>query len=207
MNIDSASSNLLPDRPDRSTNPPPSCVADQLGLGTLADDDSAMDVELLKNLYRHARGQDGQRHLFEHDPTFHKRWVNLDSQAATAIITTFVPLDDAEDLKHARRIAQNNLEAQAWNDLLGIESPPIKCRVKIHGNKWGLRFQSAESKLRGQELVNEELPAIPGDSPSDPVLAPSNSPSPASVACDKTSPPITPATTAEDVLRKGGMPA
>lgn len=75
-----------------------------------------------------------------------------------------MPVDDAENIKQARRIAQTNLEAVAWNDVLGIEDPPIICKIKIHGQRWGLRFQSAEPAMRGREQINEDLPPIPGDS-------------------------------------------
>jgi hypothetical protein len=180
-------------------------VADFLGLGTLADDEPGMDPEILKQLYRRARNDDGKRILFEKDPTFAKGWINLDSPSAAEIIAVFVPLDDVDDLKRARRMAQANLEAQPWNDVLGIDSPPIKCVVKIHGSKWGMRFQSAEPKLRGQEKLNEQLPPIPGDpqitravcpvdsSPGRPVQeVPQSRPSQA---------------TATEVLRKGGLPA
>lgn len=144
-----------------SASPDPRSVADHLGLGSLADGEPGMDPDLLRDLYRHARGEDGKRCLFEGDPSFTSGWVNLDSERARQLISAFVPLDDADSLKEARRTAQANLDAQPWNDLLGIEAPPIICKVKIHGAKWGLRFQSAEPAMRGREVVNENLPEIP----------------------------------------------
>ena len=143
-----------------SASPRHRCVADALGLGTLADGEPGMDPGLLRQLYQHARNDDGLRQLFEGDTTFVRGWVNLDSQEARSLIDAFVPLDDADSLKEARRTAQANLEAQAWNDILHIDAPPILCKVKVHGAKWGLRFQSTEKTLRGQERLNEQLPPI-----------------------------------------------
>jgi hypothetical protein len=176
-----------------------------------------MDREFLRRLYRHARGEDDRRQLFEKDPKFVKGWVNLESPAAVEIISAFVPLDDADTLKHARRLAQNNLEAQPWNDLLGINSPKIKCVVMIHGSKWGLRFQSAEPGLRGREILNESLPAIPADEPSDQVNgaasaadeAPASRPEPP-MERPAAAPNVrqdSQLAAAEAALRKGGLPA
>ncbi|MGD0088655.1 MAG: hypothetical protein ABSE73_01935 [Planctomycetota bacterium] len=190
------------------------CVADALGLGTLADGDEAVDPENLRALYRHARGEDGKRVLYANDLTFKRGWVNLDAPKARELISAFVPLEDADDLKAARRMAQANLEAQPWNDVLGINSPPIQCRVKIHGSKWALRFQSAEPALRGQELVNEELPPIPVAPSTTPSVAPVSVPMPQPQPEQPTSAivPATPTTlitlpdAAADMLRRGGLP-
>lgn len=188
------------------------CVADALGLGTLSDGEPSMDPELLQALYRHARNEDGQRALFTNDPSFKKGWVNLDSSRGQELVAAFVPLDDAENLKQARRYAQINLEAQPWNDLLGIEHLPIVCKVKIHGAKWGIRFQSAQPVMRGQEILNEDLPPIPvgmtGDVDSGsqraPIgKAPTTDPEPSSTSASGTSA----ATAAMDALRRGGLPA
>ena len=180
------------------------CVADALGLGTLADGEPGVDPRLLRQLYRHARGEDDERVLFENDPTFTKGWVNLDSPRAMHLISVFVPLDEADNQRQARRMAQANLEAQPWNDVLGIDDPPIVCKVKVHGTRWGFRFQSAAPVARGRESLNEDLPTIPTESgPVDDNPAPTHSASPvqthgAAVAM--------PAPTADDVLRRGGMP-
>jgi len=141
----------------------PRCVADALGLGTLADGEPGMDPQLLRALYRHARGEDSERILFENDPTFVRGWVNLDCPKARELISIFIALDDAETLRRARYSVQANIEAQPWNDVLGIDHPPIQCKIKIHGARWAMRFQSAESALKGKEQVNEELPPIPGE--------------------------------------------
>lgn len=145
----------------------PRSVSDVLQLGTLADSEPAMDPELLRQLYRHARGELGNRVMFTNHHTFKSGWINLRDPAALALVSAFVPLDDDDDMKKARRIAQNNLQAQAWNDILGIELPPIQIRVKIHGQEWGYRFVSAAPAMKGRELMNEQLPPIPGDVPVD----------------------------------------
>ena len=140
----------------------PRCVADALGLSFLDAGDDGVDVELLRDLYRHARGEDGQRTSLSGDPSFKRGWVDLQTPRARELVSAFVALDDADDMKHARRIAQSNLEAHPWNDVLGIVDPPIQLKIKIHGSKWAMRFQSGVPAMRGQEQVNDELPAIPG---------------------------------------------
>jgi hypothetical protein len=184
----------------------PHTVADALGLGSLADANDSCDPELLRELYRHARNEDGKRAFIEGCPTFSRGWINLDAERAKALVDSFVALDDADDLKHARRMAQSNLEAQPWNDLLGITMPPIYCRVKIHGSRWGLRFQSGEPAIRGREKINEELPAIPSNGPTGqtPETIPeSKLPNPVrATAVTDSEPANDPAA----VLRAGGLP-
>jgi hypothetical protein len=188
------------------------CVADALGLGTLRDGDEGFNSDILLDLYAHARNEDGQRVLLQ-DKTFSKAWINLDSARAKELIAALVPLDE-DDLKHARRQAQTNLEAVAWNDLLGIETPPIQCHVKIHGNKWALRFQSTGA-LKGQEQRNEDLPAAQVRRSNTPVSLPSA----ALPSVSALPPPLTPMATlnpppsppsameaAADALRKAGLP-
>lgn len=199
MNMNSASSNLR-------------CVADALGLGSLADGEPGMDPDLLRQLYRHARNEDGKRRLFETDASFARGWVNLDGERARELVAAFVPLDDADSLKDARRNAQANLEAQPWNDLLGIDSPPIICKVKIHGAKWGLRFLSAEPAKRGCEVLNEHLPPIATGSDSDDEAVPPKDEIQATLpaACSALNDignevAITDA--AADILKRGGLPA
>jgi len=154
----------------------PRCVADALGLSFLDAGDDGVDVELLRDLYRHARGEDGQRLLLSGDPSFKRGWVDLQTPRARELVSAFVALDDADDIKHARRIAQSNLEAHPWNDVLGIIDPPIQLKIKIHGVKWAMRFQSGVPTMRGQEQINEELPAIPGTEQPAATTVTSNSP-------------------------------
>ena len=196
-----------------SASPDPRSVADHLGLGSLADGEPGMDPDLLRDLYKHARGEDDERRLFEGDPSFTSGWVNLDSERARQLISAFVPLDDADSLKEARRTAQANLDAQPWNDLLEIEAPPIICKVKIHGAKWGLRFQSAEPAMRGREVVNENLPQIPihDVEPEATALAVESvgTGTPADEATATHGPVAQEApetSAAEDALRRGGLP-
>jgi hypothetical protein len=197
----------------------PRCVADALDLGYIDDEESALDPSLLQRIYRYCRNEDGRRVLYEHDATFARGWINLDNVAAAELIAVFVALDDADTIKQARNIARNNLESAAWNDVLGIDSPPIKCVVKIHGQRWGLRFQSAEPAMRGKEIVNEQLPPIP---PSAAATSADERDVPPTNGCSRgnpsdrppgpavTEPPPSPnqtaQPTAEEVLRKAGLP-
>ena len=173
-------------------------VADTLELGSLADGNAGVDPEVLRSLYRYARDEDGQRVLFENDTTFVRGWVNLDAPRVTALISPLVALDDADNLRRAKSGAQANLEALAWNDVLGIEAPPIRCRIKIHGARWGLRFQSAEPALRGREAINEDLPAIADTQPAS-----GEGDEPVQTAEDDRPGPET----AADVLARGGLPS
>jgi hypothetical protein len=181
----------------------PSCIAAALGLGRLADGAPGVDPEVLRDLYRHCRGEDTHRD-FLHDASFMRGWVNLDAPRAREIVSAFVPLDDASTVKQARGAAQTNLQAQAWNDLLAIDSPPIRCQVKIHGNRWGIRFVSADPVLRGRELLNEQLPPIPGAS----VASITSSDTPGSDPSPSTTPDgLATQSEATDVLRSAGMPS
>gem|GEM_PF-1795495 len=194
-------------------------VADALGLGFIDDDEPSLDPSLLREIYRYARNEDGKRVLFENDRSFEKGWVNLDAPHAADLVSPFVPLDEVEGVKQARRIARANLEARPWNDVLGIDTPPIRCVVRVHGSKWGLRFQSAEPQMRGRERLNEKLPPIADDGGEATAAAtdgceppPPASPNPAAAASstatnNNTTSTVTPNTAAEDVLKKAGMPA
>jgi hypothetical protein len=153
----------------------PESVADALGLGFISDGDDGISPDQLRAIYAHAQNLDGQRELIQGDPSFVRGWVNLEGAKARELISQFVSLDDADDPKAARKLAKTNLEAQAWNDVLGIESPPIYCKVKIRSQrKWGLRFESGEPCMRGNEKINEHLPratAAALDSNRDPKQA------------------------------------
>lgn len=186
----------------------PRSISELYGLGTLGDGESSVDPESLRALYRHARDEDGRRKLIENNATFARGWVDLNTPEAARLISVFIPMDDPTDAKHAKRLTASNLEAQAWNDLLGIESPPIKCVVKIHGNQWGLRFVSATPCLKGQELVNEQLPPIPsGASATRPgPRKPDAARQPTSAATPTTPPVAPPSAAAAEVLRKAGLP-
>lgn len=195
---------------DSDSSKPPRCVADALGLGSLADADQGLDQKLLRELYRHARNEDGKRVLFENDPTFAKCWVNLDSARAQELLATLIDFDDTDDLKVARRITRANLEAAPWNDVLGIEEPPIRCRIKIHGSKWGLRFQAATPSMRGQEMLNEALPSIPDERKAAPSTETTTTPELATPSAEQQPhhPQPTPQTGSDavsDALARGGL--
>lgn len=189
------------------------CVADALGLGSLADDEIGIDPARFQALYRHARNEQGRRQLYANDPSFVRGWVRLDEPVAAALIAPLVPLDDEADLKKARRIAANNLEAQPWNDLLGIDDPPIRCRVKLHGTKFALRFESPG--LKGKEPVNEALPPIPADkllqlpSEDDPDLPGPVPPTTSSPVTTTEAAATSPAASQSpsDILKNAGLPS
>ena len=185
------------------------CVADALGLGRLSDYVPGLEPAVLCDLYRHARDEDGKRVLFEKDPSFARGWVNLAAPRAQELISTFVALDDADTLKRARESAQANLEAVSWNDILGLETPAIICQIKIHGNRWGLRFRSGEPALRGREVINEDLPPIPGDharADTATGIPVGTEPTPTSEH-NATSPQTESTTNAADALRRAGLPS
>lgn len=139
-------------------------VARALDLQVLGDEDGGVDPEILKSLYRHARNEDGERVLFEGDSKFVKGWVKIDGNlAAEKLFSHIIPLDEADELKKHQRHAQALLQNTAWNDLLEIEGVPMRCRVLLHGRKWGFRFEAAEAAARGRRRINEQLPPIGGD--------------------------------------------
>lgn len=191
---------------------PPRCVADALGLGSLADADQGLDPEVLRALYRHARNEDGQRVLFTNDASFTKGWINLESSRIRELLAALIDLDDIDDLKKARHVTKANLMAAPWNDVLGIEEPPIRCQIKIHGTKWGLRFEDATPCRRGMEILNEALPPI-SENPDGGAPQPNPAPMPTSNSPAAATPPadVVPNSSASapgavvDALARGGL--
>lgn len=138
----------------------PATASEWLGLQNFGSDSDGVDDETLKDLYRHACGNDGKREMLERKP-FVKGWVNLDSPRAKEIIAVFLSDENERELNRSRNIARTNLEAVAWNDRLGISTPPLTIEVKIHGTRWAMRFISTVPVKRGDERVNEQLPPLP----------------------------------------------
>lgn len=133
-------------------------VADALGLGNLNDGADIVDPALYKELYRYCRGELGAV-TFIQDQTFSRGWVDLSTGKAAEIVNLIIDRENFDDHKKARYICKNNLEAQPWCNILGFVNPddtPVSLRVKIHGQKWGCRFESPGQ--RGQEKINEQLP-------------------------------------------------
>jgi hypothetical protein len=135
-------------------------VAERLGLGSLGENEGGVDPEVFKKLYRYARNECGQRKLIQDCPSFKKGWVDLNASEAKKLIDIIVALDEPDDIKHARAIAKRNLEAVACNDVLGITEVLIRCNIKIHGTRWALRFEADERVKKGNERINEDLPAL-----------------------------------------------
>ncbi len=154
-------------------------VAGVLGLHRLSDDEGGIDPERLRDLYRFAQSTSAGRVLIASVSTFTRGWIDLDSPAAHHIVDTIVPLDDPDNQRQARTMTKQMLESESWTSILGIPRPTIRCRVKIHGRRWGLRFESCESCLRGQELINDQLPPIPADASSPDDHATVEDPTPA----------------------------
>ena len=175
-------------------------MAAVLGLGSVADASDTVSADAVITLYRYARNEFANRELITHNSTFSRGWIDLDAGPSRTYLDPFYP-SDGGDTKQVRRTAQANLVAIAWNDILGIDTPPIRIQVKIHGAKWGLRFVAVGAAMKGREQINEELPAAqvtPGAS------APGGAPPPVSPP-----PPETPAgstATVDDILSQAGMP-
>ena len=140
----------------------PGCFADRIGLGSLADGAEGTDPELLRQLYRYARGQLGERSFITKDASFSRGWLDLSVAKAKELISPFIDADEG-DVKAMRRSVQTNLQAASWNEVLGIAAPPISCYIRIRGNRWAMRFYSTEPCMRGEEVLNDQLPPIPGD--------------------------------------------
>lgn len=144
-------------------------IADALGIGRLDDDADVADDAVYRRLYRYCRGDLGPVEYID-DPTggFKRGWVDLYKGVAKDVLESIVDFDDF-DRKRAAKNAKHNLEALAWNNILGFDRPAVRFRVRIHGGKWGGRFECPA--MRGRELLNEQLPAIPGDPPAQPAPA------------------------------------
>lgn len=187
-------------------------VADRLGLGRLSDGGRACDHEGLRRLYRYARGADGPPTFFSNDPTFVRGWLDLSASRARELLEPFMYVDEEDNRKTARNTLRTTLEAVAWNDVLRICDPPIRCRVKIHGAKWGMRFESGKNVKRGDEVLNEQLPPIPDDFSNDGddgAEPPGEDPQPPAVPTAVRRAPIPEQDTdseVETVLQKAGMP-
>jgi len=131
-------------------------VADQLGLGSIGDG-AENDPEHLKALYRYARKAESPR--IANDPSFAKDWLDLNAPEARKLIDVFADGDDL-DPHSLKESAQANLQAVSWNDVLGLPDP-ITIDIKIRGSKWGMRFRKIEKCMRGDEVLNGNLPEIP----------------------------------------------
>jgi len=186
-------------------------VAENLGLGRLSDGEDIVTPEAAKRLYRHARGESGPPAMFSNDQTFARRWINLSAPEVRELLEPFAPVDEEEDPRKYRNLVRTTLEAVSWNDTLGIPAPPIRCHVKIHGKKWGLRFESGEPAMKGKEEVNEQLPPIPDDPGvrgGDEVEPPGEDPRPPAVSTAvRRAPASDTGSEVEATLEKAGMPS
>lgn len=184
-------------------------VANVLGLGSVADASDTVSADAVIALYRYARNEFGNREFITHNSTFSRGWIDLDAGPSRTYLDPFYP-SDGGDAKQVRRTAQANLQAIAWNDILGIDAPPIRIQVKIHGAKWGLRFVAVEASMKGRERINEELPAAqvtPGASATGGATSPPPPDVPPSPPPPSSEHPAASAAAIDDILAQAGMPA
>lgn len=135
-------------------------IADELGLGRLSDGET-LDRQALIALYRYAHGDfitSGFAPVFfTNHATFIRGWINGDSPAAKRFLAPLMPGDD--DDKWSIKNLQANLESIDWTSELELDTP-VKIRLKIHGAQFGFRFEKVERVMRGQEVINEQLPSV-----------------------------------------------
>ena len=143
--------------------------ANAFGLGRLDDDIDAPDAEEFRDLYRYCRGDLPGQPEFLTDSGFVRGWVNLGTGRAKEIVEALIDFD-AGDFKKAQKQAKFNLEALPWNNLLGFNDPPVRFRARIHGGKFGGRFEIPFG-IKGKEQINSDLPPIQA-SPLIPAPAP-----------------------------------
>ena len=129
-----------------------------LGFGRLSDDETT-EAKLLamRELYGLCRNAGADAKFPEADRTFGADWINLSKSGLTELVFACVALDDPAALRDARKLVKRELEARDWNTVLGFDEPVVRCCVRLHGQDWGIRFQS-DGSPRGRELRNGQLP-------------------------------------------------
>ena len=134
----------------------------QLGFGSLSDpEETEMMRSAMVELYGFCRLAGPGMKFPADDPTFGADWVDLGNSKAVELAYACVALEDPALLRNPKQLVRRELEARDWNDVLGFDHPTVTCKIRIHGQKWGIRFQTT-GVLRGQELRNAELPAATG---------------------------------------------
>ena len=129
-----------------------------LGFGELTDaEEKAMKECAMYHLYKSCR-RAGEKDKFPaEDRTFKADWIDLSNPDLQLMAFDCAGYSEDGSLKNPRRYVKSILEAADWNGYLGISDPPIQCKVLIHGQRWGVRFQSV-GKLKGREKRNCDLP-------------------------------------------------
>lgn len=203
-------------------------VAPELGLERLRDTNSSYQPDVMRQLYRYLRNEEGDRVLISNVACMEAGWADGQAGRLRALIEMLVPPDD-QQARWWREQVKRQLEGLPWNDVLGIEMP-LKCDVRVHGARMGVRFMEVRPALKGRHRVNEDLPAAssapvasipnrgasfgaPTPSPCDPTEASAagtsgpptgNPPSVTYVAIPPTPPP---GRSVADVLAEGGLPS
>jgi hypothetical protein len=139
-------------------------VAAALGLQRPDEGDAAYQEELLRRLYRFARGDEGKRMLHEAPRWKGGRWIDACGQDAQAILREVLPDEDTVDergITSAIFHLQQNLQLVPWGRVLGIAVPPIVFEMRRHGAQLVMRFRDGNRNQRGGFAVNEDLPPIP----------------------------------------------
>jgi hypothetical protein len=133
-------------------------ILDEIGFASLSDpDDAQIMAKAMVEIYQFCRAAGDSERFPKSDRIFDAGWINMAPQAVSELAFACVGLDTPDSLRDPRKLVQRELEARDWNQALGIDNPLIECKVRIHGSRWGIRFQSAGAP-RGQELRNAQLP-------------------------------------------------
>ncbi len=187
-------------------------MAEVLGLQPLDEGESHVSDELLRELYCVAHGDRGTVQTLDDNKSFGKGYLSITDPLIRPLVEAMIPMDDPDTIRYARQNLENVLTSKSWNDILRIGCPDIRCRVHIHGQHCGLKFEEDRPGLRGSQRVNSALPAIPAVAgPSDNAFSAAADPIPSNPS--KSPPALPPHTAIPDVvqaaaavLQKAGMP-
>ncbi len=141
-------------------------IAPQLGFHKPDEGGDYVDEQAHVDLYRHCRGEYGQRRMHTEGRYGSGGWVDGNSTDAQAILNRIEPKSeqDAGARKDRHFHLQRNLEALSWNDILGIDQPAIVFEIRTYGSLVAMRFRE-DGKPKGEERRNEELPPPGGTEP------------------------------------------
>ena len=145
-------------------------VAAALGLCRIDEGEADLQRGVLRDLYRHCRNHYGNRLLHASPRYAAGRWVNALGKPCQDLLQQLVPDEDSSNPDPADMVfqLQQNLQMTPWNDVLGIDEPPIRFELRRRGGLIAIRFREGGCHLRGRERINEDLPPIPGDDSDGP---------------------------------------
>lgn len=136
-------------------------VAAELGFSRPDENAETDDGEAVRDLYRHARDEDGQRRMNENPKWTSPTWIDANSPRAASILDRIEANDGSMSKDQRFFHLKQNLVARDWNRELRIDKPDIVFDIDMHGLGMVLRFRQAGT-LRGHGKYNEELPPIGG---------------------------------------------